>query len=534
MRPLAAAARAGEQRAARHWAMRLRGSDVLLAALLFGVTTLYVAAQPRNLSPADESVYLYQAKRVLEGAVLYRDVFEITTPGWLYFMAVLFRVFGIDLATARIAAAVLHGFTAVLIYVACRRLGVRAAFAWLPALAYLVVCQPAWPIASQHWLGTLFTVLLLALCAGLPTRSARWAFWPGLTIGLVIAVHQQRGVLVGAGIAAWLIADHVVQRHFSAHPTPPPLLARLAWLAAGAAAIVVPLCIVMIASAGFAPVWQALVVHPLVNYRSTMHATWGQSGGILRTVESFSFPTLLKYMPVVLVPDLLRLAFLLARRRGGDDMRRLVFLLIFAATSILSIAYFPDYIHIAFIAPIFLVAGAENLEWAFGAAADRSPALRVAGWCAGAVVLIACAVQLQRNLERSRALYPVGRDTAFGHVDFANPAEARLYDKMRELLADSPSRELFCYPIVSYLYLMLDADNPTRYQFLMRGYTTPAQMQEVVAALEERKLPYIVVFSSVLRPDDPVMLYLQRDYEPLSEADDIGQAIYRRKPGATS
>jgi len=30
----------------------------------------------------------------------------------------------------------------------------------------------------------------------------------------------------------------------------------------------------------------------------------------------------------------------------------------------LSIAYFPDFIHIAFIAPFFFVAAAENLEWA--------------------------------------------------------------------------------------------------------------------------------------------------------------------------
>src|SRR5262245_23569214 len=129
--------------------------DVALPALLFAATALYVAAQPRHLAPADESVYLYEAQRVLEGEVLYRDVFEITTPGWLYLMAALLRVFGVDLATARITSAVVHGITAVLIYAACRRLAIRPGLAWLPAFAYLVVCPPAWPIASQHWLGTM-------------------------------------------------------------------------------------------------------------------------------------------------------------------------------------------------------------------------------------------------------------------------------------------------------------------------------------------------------------------------------------------
>ena len=89
---------------------------------------------------------------------------------------------------------------------------------------------------------------------------------------------------------------------------------------------------------------------------------------------------------------------------------------------------------------------------------------------------------------------------------------------MRVLMSELPSRQLFCYPIVSYLYLMLDADNPTRYQFLLRGYTSPEQMEEVVRVLQQRRLPYIVVLPGFLAPDDPIMAYLRRDYEPMTEA----------------
>ena len=108
------------------------------------------------------------------------------------------------------------------------------------------------------------------------------------------------------------------------------------------------------------------------------------------------------------------------------------------------------------------------------------------------------------------------------------PVEAEIYDTMRTLLDGAPSRELFCYPIFSYLYLMLDADNPTRYQFLLRGYTSPEQMDEIVQVLQERKLPYIVVMPGFLKPDDPIMAYLRRDYEPIGPRP-AEQAIYRRK-----
>ena len=65
-----------------------------------------------------------------------------------------------------------------------------------------------------------------------------------------------------------------------------------------------------------------------------------------------------------------------ARRRATDEVRALALLIVFSLASILSIEYFPDFIHIAFIAPVFFVAAAENLDWgcASPAAAGGHPA----------------------------------------------------------------------------------------------------------------------------------------------------------------
>jgi hypothetical protein len=76
---------------------------------------------------------------------------------------------------------------------------------------------------------------------------------------------------------------------------------------------------------------------------------------------------------------------------------------------------------------------------------------------------------------------------------------------------------------------MIDADNPTRFQFLLPGYNSPAQLQEVIEVLEQRKLPYIVAFPGFLPAGDPINAYLQREYEPLADAGEVGQAIFRRK-----
>ena len=510
---------------------RIDWVDGLLAAGVLVGTVAYLSALPHNLSPADESVYLYQAKRILAGEVLYRDVFEITTPGWMYLMALLFRLFGTSIETARMAMAVIHALTAVLIYFTCRRIGIRRALSWPPALAYVVVCQPAWPIASQHWLGTCLSVALLLTCSGPARVRASWAVLPGIVVGLLVDVHQQRGLMLGVGVFSWLIVDRALLRRSRQRPSA-SVVAELACFVAGAALAVVPLVAGAVVTAGFDNVWRALVIHPLFNYRATTHCAWGQLSPILAEQGSYTFPRLLKFLPLILLMSLARLAVSMARRRATDEVRALALLIVFCLASILSIVYYPDFIHIAFIAPIFFIAAAENLEWAARTVPVPAVTLRTSGWIAAAAFLIACGVRLQHNRARSWAAYPFSRLTAFGRVDFAREFEVRLYEQVRDLMRTVPSRQLFCYPILSYLYLMADADNPTRFQYFLPGYSTPEQIQEVIEVLGERKLPYIVAFIGFVRPDDPIVAYLRRDYEPLSEAGDVGQAIFRRKPDA--
>jgi hypothetical protein len=525
--PLRDGARSGPARDAVDFA------DLVIAGLGCAATALYVVSLPRNLGQADESVYLYEAKRILEGAVLYRDVFEITTPGWLFLMAALFRAFGVDLATARATLAVLHGVTAAILYLTCRRLGVRRGLSWPVPLAYLAVCASAWPVASQHWLGTTLCSVVLFLCAG-HRRHERpsWALGPGLVLGLLIGVQQARGITIAAGMLVWLLVDRALRRRYAA-PVP-PLLAEPAWLAGGVLMIVLPLGIFLVARAGVEPVWRALVLHPLINYRAQSHCPWGLVNFPIAPQSTYTFPRLLAYLPVVLVAPAVRLIRLVLRREDLAAARRLALLLVFSGSSIMSILYFPDFIHIAFIASVLFVVLAESVEWAVRLLPASPVLVRACGVAAGVVLALAGAVHLQRNLVRSREAYRFTRQTAFGRVDLANPVEAALYDRVQALPRDQ-TRELFCYPIISHLYLMLDARNPTPYQFVVPGYTAPDQIQDILTILDARQLPYVVALPGLTAPGDPIMAYIERHYAPLATTGaDAG--IYRRRdaPAAPS
>src|SRR5262249_23481170 len=190
-------------------------------------------------------------------------------------------------------------------------------------------------------------------------------------LGLLIAIHQQRGVIIALGTATWLVVDRLLADDGSGARD--SLGGELVGLGTGVVVVVVPMLVALAAGAGFSNVWRALVVHPLLNYGGTTHCPWGDVNVMTALQGTFTFPRVLKYLPVVLVPTVMRLGWLLSRARRTDEVRRLLLLGFFCAAGAGSIAYFPDFIHIAFIAPLFFVAASENLEAALRA-------VTVPGW----------------------------------------------------------------------------------------------------------------------------------------------------------
>lgn len=502
---------------------RLGGRDAALALLLFLAIVAYLVYLPRTLGRADESHFLYEAKRIRDGEVMYRDFFQFVTPGAPYIMAFLFWVFGTTLQTARVATAVLHGLLGVVMFAICRTLGVRRALAIVPPVAFLALCQPAWQFASWHWFSAFFTVVVLFTLLRAPWwRRPRAAIVPGIAAGLLTAVQQQKGVAITLGVGLIFLLDQAIDRRYP-HPAPwRDLVVRLAWFAAGVALVMVPLLIAFVAMAGFDPLYQALVVFPLVNYRKAFHSPWGNVLWVTEGSAKLTYPVVLKYLPVALLPAALRLLVGVVRGADRDAIRRLVVLLVSAGSATLSIWYFPDFIHIAFIAPVFLIAAAEALGWMIGAAETvlrrgGSAATHAArGWVelALATVLVgALALHLGNNAATLRADFPYPHDTAFGRIDFPGRWQAIMIDRTRTLLGFMPSKTLFAYPNMSEPYLTTGAKNPTPYQYYFAPVSPREHTQRVLEILRSGTVPFVMVQGFFLHPKDPVAREIFARYE---------------------
>lgn len=110
----------------------------------------------------DEGWLIYNARRVYEGAVLYRDLFMVYWPGFPYALAFLYKLFGPNLLVARYFMVVDSAVTAVLLYLISSRL-VGRYFALIPPFLYTIWTPAVGP--TPTWVG--FTVALMALLMAL-------------------------------------------------------------------------------------------------------------------------------------------------------------------------------------------------------------------------------------------------------------------------------------------------------------------------------------------------------------------------------
>jgi hypothetical protein len=498
----------------------------LVCGLLLAVGTLgYVWLWPFDLYLFDEGMVLYEARRISQGAVLYSRIFEIITPGFLYLMAGAFTLFGASMEVARVVMALIHIGIQCLIYLVARRLGARPAVALLAAAAELALSYASMPQANPHWLSTLAGLAMLLALLRADTR--RRAFWFGVGCGLCLLIQQHRGTGMLAGVVAVQVLDawsgSVGWGAFVRQA-----LARISLLAAGVAVTVVAGLAPLLIAAGPEALYDSLVRFPLRNYRQHHQGMvwWG-----LAFPPFMAIGFVVRWLPLLIPVALARGAVGLLRRQPVDAWRPLLVTAILAATTTAMMWYYPDFVHLAVAVPITLALAAEAIERVVGLAGRR----RLLGAALLAPVAAGIAWMLVDNLNMRRAWYSLRTETAFGTVHFSSSTEAAAMQIIARGLDSAPRRETFAYPYGASLYLIADAVNPTRFQFLTPSYSDAAQIHEALRTIEHRQVPYVFVMALSLDwARDPVIRYLKKAYDrvPLPPADDrLLYAVYKRKPG---
>ena len=150
----------------------------------------------------DQSVFLEHAERMLDGAVLYRDLFQLNLPGTEYLYYWLFLCFGVRLWIAPLIVFLALTASTLLVYSLARAV-LRGWAALVPAAAFLVICQRGAMDGNHHLYSTLLVFAAVSLVAR--ARKTFWLCGAGALLGLATLFTSSRGVFVAAGVCLFFL-----------------------------------------------------------------------------------------------------------------------------------------------------------------------------------------------------------------------------------------------------------------------------------------------------------------------------------------
>jgi hypothetical protein len=445
-------------------------SYVLVAVL----ATIYLFPFARTLGRyGDEAIPLEGASRILAGELLGRDFQEVVGPGEFYWVAAFFRLFGTSIITAHGLLLLTGVICTVLIYHLARRVQASAAVA---STLFLVMSLPLFDANSYHWDSNLFVLSsFAAFVEGRRTRMDWWFAISGGLAGCAALIMPQKGMLV---FTALLISRKVSMDQAT-------LRRHLTFLVTPFILIVLGMFTYYASRGALLDLFWVNYIWPLMVYSRVascpygmgvihyVHLLWRAPSDIPVVGSMIGFLAAIPICAVASLPLLLLIGLATLRRR----------------------AFSPD------LLPFWLVGLALWIsEW-------QRPDLIHLVWGAPVLLVLCVALTCRTSAQKAVSIFAMTCGIALGLLLLASPLTAThpvksrrgtLFARDRQYALEfiqqhtRPGEAVFVYPYYSVYNFLSDTQNPTRLTYMIYGWNTPAQMQEIVDRLEARKVKLVL------------------------------------------
>ena len=474
---------------------RNKNSKHLNYLLLFIFSVAYLFLFMRVLwRIGDEGTLVYGAQLVAQGALPYRDFFEVMGPGSFYLLGLFFKLFGTNILVARAVLLLTASLTVILLYWMTRRV-CQGPFELLPSLFYLVVSFPLWPGTNHHWDSNLFGLLAVGAFFLWQDRGKRWFLaLAGILAGLTSCFIQQKGLCLAAALSVVVSVNG-----YRTGEDRPQIGVHLGILLGGYAAVGILVLLFFYFAGGFSDLIYANLTWPLTRYENVNRVPYGY--GVItwyyedyRQVLQAVFPapaalslTLLIMLPFFLIISLPILliwlgGFSCLNASNRAKIFNATMLTYWAAGFALWIAEFHrrDILHFIYGSPLLIVLFFLICYYYF----KNKKFLKLVG-----ISLITCCLIIFGCLNALIAMSAnkkivTQRGVLYGFKE--DPALKFLIEHIK------PEDYTFIYPYYPMYYFLANVKNPTRYSILLYHINTTAQFNEVIKNIEQKKVKYVL------------------------------------------
>ncbi len=467
-------------------------------------------------------IYLLEARKMLEGQVIYRDFFQFAFPGTQVFYLLLFKLFGVR-AWIPSAVWVLLGISlAWLCALASRHIlaGWRVYLASLLFLAFGFVTEPD---PTHHWYSTIACMGAIAVLMA-KRNPARLAA-AGALCGIATLFTQSRGVVAILALTtfllwecrakklgwSWLLkAEMYLSTAFLATTLPP--LAYLVW---------------KVGLARF--IWCTVVF--VMKYWSKWY--WGTSAVYMASLPSFPvwlMPLALSVwlfiyalLPFVYVFFLARY-YRQVRVHPDEPWDRLMLVNTVGIFLFLGIAFSPAWFRLISVAPPGMIV----VVWLIKSS-KRLPRRLAHLVCAYALVILVAQSVIVQTGWRGYLETPTGRAVLL---------EPDHFEKYRWVLNHTKPGDYYFQADDCDQYFLLGLRNPAEVSFVTGGdYTRPEQVQNLVEALERYQVRFVMWSAWLDVPRRPggnpkilatLRAYLGAHYHPVRGFADDNEEAWER------
>jgi hypothetical protein len=493
---------------------------VCAGAAIFVYLLLFKLPTTPFFGDSDQSIFLYEAERMLRGEVMYRDFFEFTFPGTQLVYASLFAVFGTRFWVAPAVTLVLSVATVWLLIDIGRRF-VPSPYHCLPGFVYIFFGFRWFGSDGSHrTFSPVFILIAIRILVG-PERKFKYALI-GTALAFASFFTQQRGIVmlgaVGLFLALELFLRKIGFRTF---------FLRVLEMKIAFGVVLTALCAYFVWAAGADNFFYATIVYPFRYYSFGHPNNYGVylvdlKNGLAVSSASDAIRVLPVLFHAVLLPlaaPVALIALMIHRKTADWAEWRIPAVVAVAAVGLTITTTGPNQFRLYQISGFSVLVCVWLLERLIRSERVK---LLLAALLTSFLALLAVSqvYRAQSNWQFVELEMPAGR------VAMVASDQSQRY---QWLLQNTRPGEYFFEVYEPFVYFPLGLRNPTRFgQYWPTEYTRPEQVEEAVRDLDAKR-PRLILWDNGYMKEPrvagdnlaPLSAFVAENYAPIGEVHEI-------------